>query len=231
MTVDVGDFLKVIRPALEAGDAQALAQVVAQRWSPLVMCRILRCRNVDARRATAVVLGLIGDRTVVPCLAKALHDPDRQVSKLAENGLWSIWFRGGNPSANCYFREGLALFEEESFTEAAERFKIAAQIDSCFAEAFHQCGMAYNMLGDSGKAVQYFFRAVEEEPNHFGAFAGMGSSYADAGDLKHALQSFRKALRINPNMPTAAQAIDRLSSRVSDKNDWSGIYTAQVANV
>lgn len=224
MQVDAHQFMRIVRPALESGDASRLADEVKGRWTPRDLCTLLRNPDVDTRRVTAVTLGLVGDCSCVGCLARALHDEDEQVNQMAEHGLWSIWFRAGKPEAAQPFREGVSLLCNESYPQAITKFEEAAGIDPQFAEAFNQCAIAHFFLGQWEASIRDCERAVELMPSHFGAMSGMGHSYAHIGDMRQALRCYRRAIAINPRMPAIARAVRRLQAKLREENDSSGMY-------
>lgn len=224
MHVDPDDFLLAVRPALQAGDAAALAQLVRKRWTLRELCSLLTSPNVDVRRVVAVTLGLVGDRAVVDCLAKALHDPDEKVNQMAEHGLWSIWFRLGKPQSTPAFRKGVALLSAECYHDALDQFTEVIAIDPEFAEAYNQCAIAHFFVGNWQQSTHNCQQALRRMPMHFGAIAGMGHNYTHLGELDMALKCYRKALAINPRMPAVAGAIRKLEAKLADKRDSSGMF-------
>jgi tetratricopeptide (TPR) repeat protein len=222
--IDGQVFLEAVRPALEAGDAKALADAVGDRWQPKQVASLLNHCCVDVRRVAAVALGLVGDACVVGCLARALRDPDEKVNEMAEYGLWSIWFRSGDARAAKPFREGVALLGAESYEQAIDKFLEAQQIDPDFAEAYNQCAIAHFFVGDWMAAIDECRECVKRVSVHFGAISGMGHCYTQLGDLPKALHCYRQAISINPRMPAIARAIERLEARIRDINDSSGIH-------
>ncbi len=224
MSIDCHTFLEAVRPGMEVGDADAVARAVTQRWRTSEVCQLLSDENVDARRVAAIVLGLVGDTSVVPCLTRALSDADEQVNEMAEHGLWTLWFRAGEASAMLPFRRGLEQLGQESYEQAAQSFREAVKADPHFAEAHNQCAIALYLLGRWEASLRHCCSAIELMPLHFGAIAGMGHCYAQRGDLTMALRCYRKALRLNPRMRAIAQAIERLQQKLKDANDASGEF-------
>ena len=226
-TIEASEFLRVVRPALEAADAGMLAQAVRVRWRPGEICRLLRHPETDVRRVAAVTLGMMGDRNAVNCLVRSLRDEDALVNQMAEHALWSIWFRLCEPRAVQPFREGTTLLAGEKYKQAIEKFREAAALDPSFAEAYNQSGIAHYFVGEWEHTIHDCRRTVELMPGHFGAIAGMGHCHAQLGDLRQALRCYRWALRINPRMEAIAKAITRLRERVTDL-DASGEFLVDV---
>jgi len=227
-TIDPQDFLDVVKPELERGDADSLARAVAARWTPRQVARLLREGDPNARRAAAMVLGLIGDVRVAQALTRALRDPDAQVNRMAEHSLWAIWFRSGNDAATAEFRRGVAALSEERFDDAAQHFRAAATHDPTFTEAYNQCAIAHYLAGRWLDSLRWACAVIKRLPTHFGALAGMGHCYAQLGRLDMALRCYRHAVRVNPHLQGVAQAIRRLEAvhAIERKaNDLSGEYS------
>ena len=224
MPIDRRIFLDVVRSALQAGDAQLLARRVSELWQVGEICPLLADPDVDIRRVAAVVLGFVGDVSVVGCLAKALHDIDEQVNEMAQHGLWSIWFRAGSPQAVKPFRQGVAMLGSEQYPPAVEHFLDTKRIDPDFAEAYNQCAIAHFFMGNWEAAIEDCKRTIERMPVHFGAASGMGHCYTQLGDLRRAQQCYTHALKINPRMPAIVSACDSIREVLRGLNDSSGIF-------
>ncbi len=224
MKIDPSRFLVVTRPALEAGDAVALADAVSKRWMAWEVAGLLNNPDVDVRRVAAVTLGLIGGRKELPSLVEALRDADAQVNRMAEHGVWSIWFRLGKPAAMGPFREGVSRMSAEQYKPAIECFERARRHDSRFAECYNQCAMAHFFLGHWERAIDAFRHAIRLMPCHFGAMSSLGHCYAEMGELSKALSWYRRALRVNPRMGGIERAIRKLEATVPEDNDSSGEY-------
>lgn len=229
--MDANIFLQVVRPGLQAGDPARLAHDVSRHWSAQTICKLLEHSRSDVRQVAAVVLGLIGDMRCVHQLAKALSDADEEVNRMAEHGLWSIWFRSGDPKAACLFKQGMAMIGSENYPKALDYFKAVLRIDPDYAEAYNQCAIAHYFLDQWEPSLLCCKNAIRRVPVHFGAIAGMGHSYMQLGRLDDALFCYRKALRVNPRMPALADAVVRLERQIHDANDSSGTFWGSVIQV
>lgn len=220
-------FIEAVRPGLAAGDATRVAEAVRAQWKPADLCTMLRDPDCEVRQTTAVVLGLVGDRRTVACLARALHDKNPRVNEMAEHALWSIWFRLVPAAASKAFHRGLSQMTRDEPAEAIQSFRRAIDADRDYSEAWNQCAMAHFSLDQNAAAVRCCEQTLELMPCHFGAAAGMGHAYAAMGRWRLALASYRRALRINPRMEQVASAKRRLAERLEtreDPRDASGTY-------
>jgi Tfp pilus assembly protein PilF len=85
-----------------------------------------------------------------------------------------------------------------------------------FAEAFNQRAVLHFRLGQFREAIADCQRALELNPHHFGAAAGMAQCYMKLKKPRAALRSFRNALRINPNLEDVAETIRALEDVLGD---------------
>ncbi len=212
-------LLDAVAPALAAGDAEALAAAVRGRWSPRALCTMLGHGRAEVRRVAALVLGVVGERPVVGCLTRCLHDRDAQVRQLGEDALWSIWFRGGRPEAMADFGEGLANLGAEAYDDAVEAFARATRADPDFAEAYNQSAIAHYLAGRWHASRADAKRALARMPTHFGAMAGLGHCEAHLQRYRGAADCYRRALAIHPGLTELPAAIRDLQTRITEQAD------------
>lgn len=227
--IDARQFLDQVIPAIAAGDPSSLARIVRRHWRLGQLCQLLSHPHVNVRRVAAIALGMVGNRRVLKCLTRALKDPDEQVAQMAEHALWSIWFRSGSPQAAQPFRQGVLLLGKEAYQPAIEYFRIAAQIDPQFAEAFNQCAIAHFFLFQWEEALACCRRTLKLIPTHFGAVACMGHCYTQMGELRRALSCYQRALAIHPRLSTIAAMVQRLQEYFDQTNNASGCFQPEPA--
>lgn len=207
-------LIDLVSPALREGRAEAIAERVLSRWHPRQICPLLGHEEVEVRRVAAITLGLVGDASVVDDLLRSLHDPDLQVNRMAEHGLWSIWFRSCLPQAAEPFRAGIGMMAQDRYESAIVCFREAQGLDGNFGEAFNQCAIAHFFLQEWAESLEDCLQTLERVPRHFGALAGMGHCYAQLGELDRAAECYRHALAINPRMSAVRTAVERIESMV-----------------
>jgi tetratricopeptide (TPR) repeat protein len=222
--IDGDTFLTIVRPALSRCDAPALAQAIKARWCTRDVLSMLHHDCIEVRRVATTALGLVGDQSCAGSLTRVLHDDDWQLNELAENALWSIWFRSGAPEATQPFCRGVSMMAKEKYADAIVCFDEATRVDGQFAEAYNQCAIAHFLLSQWRDSLNHSRRAIEIVPCHFGAFAGLGHVYVELGHLEKAVQAYRRAVRINPRMATIAHAIERLETTLRERRDSSGLH-------
>ena len=181
-------------------DGSLFKRRVAERYTSGTLERIASCGDRVARRAAVLALGHLGDYASNNVMGRALVDKDRGVRTLAENGIRDVWKRVGSRDQRQALQSISMLNEAKRYDEAIDRATKLIHESPWIAEAWCQRGTAYYHLGAYDAATRDCHQALEINPFHFTAAAGMGQCYLLQDDLVAALESFRKALRLNPNM-------------------------------
>lgn len=86
-------------------------------------------------------------------------------------------------------------------------------------EALHFCGLIHAKLNEMSKALSYFIRALQQNPNDVACHNNLSNVYLALEDTEKALQHLHQALRIDPMHPEAYNNFGRLlykQGRVDD---------------
>jgi tetratricopeptide (TPR) repeat protein len=86
-----------------------------------------------------------------------------------------------------------------------------------FAEAFNQRAIVTFRLKQFDRSIADCEKALQLNPYHFGAQAGMAQCYLQLRKHKAALKAFRHALRINPTMEGIAETIRALENALGEE--------------
>jgi tetratricopeptide (TPR) repeat protein len=152
------------------------------------------------RRAGALALGYLGDYGANSTLGGALCDSDRGVRLLAENAIRSVWVRAGTEAQRREINAIIALNTTKHYQEAQQRASSFVVQAPWFAEGWNQRAIANYCLERYEESIRDCNQALELNPYHFGAAAGMGQCYLKLGGQSLALEAFRRALKLNPNL-------------------------------
>jgi len=207
-------FLARMRPALARRDADELASVALSHYDCPALRELAATGTTDARRVACLALGLTGCLDCVTCLSDCLHDDDSVVADLAEQALWSIWFRAGSDGAMPAFRAGVTALDADDYERAITCFTDSLQADAGFVEARNQRALARYLQDDWWGALADCQQVVRDQPLHFGAWAGAGHSHTHLGRLRHAAAAYRQALDIHPRMHAVRGALKRIQARL-----------------
>jgi len=198
------------RPYLDVGDRDGLGVRLAEEWSPEPLALLLECDDTEVVEVAAVCLGLIGEMAACPSLARALHHDHAPVVEVAENALWSIWFRAGGRMGQAVLSRiarAITAHETENVVPMLTELVLA---QPTYAEVFHQRSQAYYLLDSYDKALRDARRTCELNPWHFGALANQANALVGLGRLQEALKTYRAVLQLHPRMHGIRDAIRHL---------------------
>lgn len=173
--------------------------------------------NVDSRRLGAVRLGDLGQMQDVPSLVEALRDPDALVSMLADQSLWQIWSRSGDPDVDAMFQHGVDQMSQQDYSEAIETFSQIIQKKPDFAEGWNKRATIYYLLGEYTKSLTDCEEVIRRNPVHYGALSGFGLNYLRLDKPAQALDYFERALAVNPNLAQIQTAVEELKQFLAQR--------------
>ncbi len=185
---------------LQDHDLEAFRNRVAARYTEETLCEILLgSPTITSRRASVVSLSFLGEfPRSNAVLGRALQDSDPTVRKLAEDALWSIWFRAGTPENNRTLQEVVRLTGLRQFEQAealATRLIVTAPR---FAEAYNQRAIIHFQQGRFAESALDCQRVLNRNPYHFGAIGGMAQCQLQLNQPAEALKTLRRGLKIQP---------------------------------
>jgi len=189
----------------------------SQSYTSGTLRRLAEHESRQVRRSAILAIGFLGDYQENPIMGRALHDEDRTVRMLAENGIRNVWTRAGNDEERQSLEAVIHLNSTRQFEEAAEQATQLVENVPWFAEAWNQRAIARFALGQFAESIRDCHQALEINPYHFAAASGMGRAYLELGNQVSALESFRRALRLNPDLEDVRAQVTRLARMIEDK--------------
>jgi len=173
--------------------------------------------DADTRRHAAAALGDVGTMADAPALLRALRDGDEGVRSIAENSLWEVWSRSGDPEIDALFQQGVAEMKHGAAQAAIQTFTTIIQKKPDFAEGWNKRATIYYLLGEYEKSLRDCDEVVKRNPQHWGVLSGYGQIYLSLGQPARALDYFQRALTVNPNLTRVEAAIEELRRLISEK--------------
>lgn len=175
----------------------------------------------DVRYGAYIAMGVLGKSEDLPLLFIALYDNDKLIRKLAEDAIWKVWGRSGDPLHDRIYQYGVEQMQAGKLTGAVGSFTELIRLAPDFAEAWNKRATLYFMLGKNDLSIADCEEVLSREPNHFGALSGYGHLMLRQGDYRRALGYFEQALTANPNMPGVQHNI-RMITEFLEANDGDG---------
>jgi tetratricopeptide (TPR) repeat protein len=212
--------MKLVAAALAAALLLSAAAGAAQPAPPLTREQArerLAQGDAKARAEAAAWLGDHGAMRDAPALVQALRDRDGVVRGLAENALWQVWGRSGDPEVDALFALGVEQMSERASRAAIETFTKIIDQKPDFAEGWNKRATIYYLIGEYEKSIKDCDEVMKRNPSHFGALAGYGQIYLQLGKPERALEYFQRALDVNPNMEQVEAAVEQLKALLIQK--------------
>lgn len=171
-----------------------------------------------AERAEAVAwLATNGRMADQPLLLERLRDTDEDVRSTAEQGLWLLWMRSGDPVVDRALVEGTALMGAGQLPQAIAIFSDIIRRRPAFAEGWNKRATAYFLAGDFQRSLADCGEVIRRNPAHFGALSGYGQIYFRLEQFDKAIDYWRRALQVNPNMSGVRINIEGAEQRQREK--------------
>ncbi|HEY4234189.1 MAG TPA: tetratricopeptide repeat protein [Lacipirellulaceae bacterium] len=201
---------------LGSQDSSIFMRQVAARYSCATLERLVTMSDAMTRRAAVLALSCLGDFSSNAVLGRALVDRDRGVRSIAASGIRELWCRIGSRQQRQTLHVVLRYNDSKRFQEAIHLATDLIQDSPWMAEAWCQRGIAHYHREQYESAIQDCHQALEINPYHFTAAAGMGQCYLLQDNPVAALEAFRRALRLNPGMEEVRAQVVRLQRSLKE---------------
>jgi tetratricopeptide (TPR) repeat protein len=197
-------------------DSSIFLGQVSERYACATLERLVTMSDCVTRRAAVLALSCTGDYASNAVLGRALVDRDRGVRSIAANGIRELWCRVGNRQQRQSLQYVVRLNDSKRYEEAINLATQLIHESPWIAEAWCQRGMAHFHRGQYESAIRDCHQALEINPYHFTAAAGMGQCYLLQDNPVAALEAFRRALRLNPGMEEVRAQVVRLQRSLKE---------------
>jgi tetratricopeptide (TPR) repeat protein len=201
---------------LDNEDSAAFITATSRHYTLATLERLALQGQRLTRRGAVLAVGFLGDYASNGVLGRALHDSDRVVRVLAENGIFELWCRDGSEAQRREVRIILRLNNAYQFEEARDRADRLLEQAPAFAEIWNQRAISYFRQGHYEEAASDCRQAMELNPYHFGAAVGIAHCYLETGEGFAALKWFRRALDLNPNLDAVRGQIEFLQRALEE---------------
>ena len=177
--------------------------------------------SVDARANAAARLGEVGTMEDIAALLNSLRDDQDTVRNSAEQSIWKIWARSGDPNVDRLYARGIREMNEGSFARAISTFSEIIKLKPDFAEGWNKRATLYFMTEQYDKSLEDCDEVMKRNPYHFGALSGYGHIHVEFRLYEQAIEYFQKALKINPNMGSVVRLIQRIEQLIKEQRGKS----------
>jgi tetratricopeptide (TPR) repeat protein len=176
---------------------QRKRELEADEFSGFVMCKI-GATLAQSKAAISTVANNDDDsNSDHPSLDKRIA----AITKGYNNakGLGQISNVSKKPSAEKYFSEGNALYFQNNYKKAIEKFNLAISLKPNYTNAYLFRGLAKDDMEDYNGAMADYKKAIELEPNNEDGYIAVGNLKKNLKDYEGAIVYCTKAINIAPN--------------------------------
>jgi len=189
--------------------APAFPQAVESRAAAIAA---LRDADPEKRLQGIVWIAENGQFSDADLLHERLRDEEPILRQVAEQGLWALWSRSGDPETDRLLVSGTEIMGRGAYAEAIDIFSEVIHRAPDFAEGWNKRATAYFLAGQFRKSIADCEEVFKRNPKHFGALSGDGQNWLALGEFDKALQYLRRALAVNPNMDGVAEMIRKIDA-------------------
>ena len=182
-------------------------------WSPECLSLLLDSDDEAVVEAAVSALGEVGSMAEVPPVARMLKHDSPAICSLAEDALWSIFFRAGGKLAHAVLTRIAESIDEGETVGVIPLLTELIRSQPAFAEAHHQRAQAYYLSDQFDAALRDATRACKLNQHHFAALALRGHCFAALGRHAEATAVYQDVLRLHPRMDGIRRAIRQLRER------------------
>jgi tetratricopeptide (TPR) repeat protein len=189
-------------------DLNRFLRQVGQHYLPGSLARLCASRSAEVRRAAALSLGWLGDRSSFTPLGRLLSDNDRRVRSLADEARRRLMLRDIPPElTRCgdQLEHLLEAGESAAAQQLAEELLAGGPLEGAWprpleAELWSQLALAHFQQGRPLAARRAVWEAVHRDPFCYAAWVGSGHIEWELGQRRAAEVSWRRALLICPDL-------------------------------
>ncbi len=117
------------------------------------------------------------------------------------------------------YKQAKKLVDNEKYAKAIPLLQKSIQQKGEYADALNLLGYSNRKLGDKAKAMTYYTKALNLEPNHLGANEYMGELYLELNDLPKA----EARLAVLKNACGDCDEFDDLEDAIEDYKEDHGL--------
>ncbi|MBU0617772.1 MAG: tetratricopeptide repeat protein [Planctomycetes bacterium] len=211
-------FLIAVDPPLVAGDLPVLLARLRANWPPERLVELTASPLEAIAKLAATCLGLTGSMEHCPRLVALLDHADEQVGVAAEDALWNIWMRAGSPDGNRRLGTAVQCVQRGEFESALGVLRALVASEPTLAEARHQQAIVLHSLGRYDEAEEAYQAALDRNPYHFAAVAGLGHIRVERDDYAGALDFYKRALKIHPRLAGIREIVPQLEAALHKRD-------------
>ena len=205
------------RRYLRTADSPSFASEVDHSYTRTTLVTLLQRGDVELRRASALALGMLGDKVSIEALGRALSDADRGVRLAADDSFRAMLVRDAAPLHHQQLLKVMHLNDGGEYAGALAPTMILVDQARNYAEAHHQLAICWHGLANFRQAELAYSACLWHCRYHYPAWHGLAKCRMMIGKADEALKALQRCLEICPDYETV-----RLQIRAIQRQGSSG---------
>ena len=201
------------RRFLTSADAPRFAAEVDEFYSPATLTTLLSRGDIEMRRASALSLGMLGNRSSIEPLGRALGDPDRGVRLASDDSFRALLVREAAPLHHQKLLKVMHLNDGGEHAAALAPAMILVDQAPKYAEAHHQLAICWQGLENYYQAESAYRSCLWRCRFHYPAWQGLARCWLMLGETDRALSALELCLQICPDVESARLQIRAIRRR------------------
>ncbi|MGA3372418.1 MAG: polysaccharide deacetylase family protein [Terracidiphilus sp.] len=108
--------------------------------------------------------------------------------------------------------EGMRLYKEKQYADAAQKFVEAAKLQPASALYANNAGFAFFRMGQYDDAVKWYQQTIALDPKRAVAYLNLGDAYLNLQRKAEAKDAFEKFLALAPNSKSAPDVLEKMKT-------------------
>jgi tetratricopeptide (TPR) repeat protein len=129
-------------------------------------------------------------------------------ARAIENRIWQNWVIGPNTEATNLLAKAMERRRAYDFAGSLEILNKVIEKTPDWAEGWNQRAFVHFLREEFDKSLEDADRAIELEPNHFGALAGKAQILMSQGRTELGQKALRRAIKLHPFLKERALLIE-----------------------
>ena len=144
--------------------------------------------------------------------------PDEEAARNFAAAIQRVWLRSGSDTADLLMGRAVQAMAGKDMKLAETVLDSVVGVEPGWAEGWYKRATVRFLDDDLAGAMTDLDRALQLEPRHFEALAGLGAILQKSGLDKRALEAYRRALEVYPEQPELKKQVEKLRLEVEGRD-------------
>ncbi|WP_082766378.1 hypothetical protein [Paramesorhizobium deserti] len=136
-------------------------------------------------------------------------------AKRIASQIYGVWNQSGSATIDLMMEWANAAIREKKYPVAMDFLNEVIVLNPDYAEGWNRRATLFFLMNDYGGAMRDINKALQLEPRHFAALAGMGSILKEMGRKEMALRAYERALAVYPMMREAQKEVGEIADELA----------------